>query len=415
MLVPGQLIEVTIMGNNIEHYKNLGYDVKFKDTIYVPPEHLTPSSHKTVSVQCDLCKTIVPKTYEGYVQQHTYGLDTCNKCKNIKRKQTSLRIYGTDNPNQSQQVKDKYRNTCLNRYGCVSTSQVPEVREKITQTFINNYGVDNPMKDTTIKNKLKETFIENYGVDNPQKYKEIREKTTQTCIEKYGTKLASQNQDVKKKVQQVCIEKYGYDNPMKNTEIQNKLKETMLEKYGVENPFSSNQVKEKIKQTMLEKYNVEHYSQSLEFKEKYKQTSLERYGVQHPFQNDEIKNKATQTLCGNGKQRTSSQQLQLYEIIKRKYSNAELNYPFGSCSLDIFICINNINLDIEYDGWYWHQNKQVDLKRDKFLQSQGFKTLRIKSGTLLPTEEELFGSIDYLVNTEHHFKEIILSDWKEGV
>ena len=29
------------------------------------------------------------------------------------------------------------------------------------------------------------------------------------------------------------------------------------------------------------------------------------------------------------------------------------------------------------------------------------------------TAEELFDAIDYLVNTEHHFKEIILSDWKE--
>ena len=29
------------------------------------------------------------------------------------------------------------------------------------------------------------------------------------------------------------------------------------------------------------------------------------------------------------------------------------------------------------------------------------------------TEQELFDAIDYLVNTEHHFKEIILSDWKE--
>lgn len=34
------------------------------------------------------------------------------------------------------------------------------------------------------------------------------------------------------------------------------------------------------------------------------------------------------------------------------------------------------------------------------------------SGHLLPTEQELFDAIDYLVNTEHHFKEIILSDWK---
>ena len=76
--------------------------------------------------------------------------------------------------------------------------------------------------------------------------------------------------------------------------------------------------------------------------------------------------------------------------------------------------MDSIKIDVEYDGWFWHQDKHKDLKRDKFLQSQGFKVLRVRSGVQLPTEEELFEAIDYLVNTEHHFKEIILSDWKEG-
>ena len=58
-------------------------------------------------------------------------------------------------------------------------------------------------------------------------------------------------------------------------------------------------------------------------------------------------------------------------------------------------------------------DKMKDLRRDRFLWSEGIKTLRIRSGILLPTEQELFDAIDYLVNTEHHFKEIILSDWKE--
>ena len=55
MLVPNQLIQITIMGNNMQHYRELGYDVKFKDIIYVPPEHLTPSCAKKVKVTCDVC------------------------------------------------------------------------------------------------------------------------------------------------------------------------------------------------------------------------------------------------------------------------------------------------------------------------------------------------------------------------
>ena len=86
---------------------------------------------------------------------------------------------------------------------------------------------------------------------------------------------------------------------------------------------------------------------------------------------------------------------------------------FSQCSLDIFIEVNGVKIDIEYDGSYWHQNQQKDIKRDKFLQSHGFKTLRVRSGHLLPNEQELFDAIDYLVSTEHHFKEIVLSDWKK--
>ena len=47
--------------------------------------------------------------------------------------------------------------------------------------------------------------------------------------------------------------------------------------------------------------------------------------------------------------------------------------------------------------------------------SKNIKILRIRSGELLPTEQELFEAIDYLVSTEHKFKAIILSDWKEEV
>ena len=66
------------------------------------------------------------------------------------------------------------------------------------------------------------------------------------------------------------------------------------------------------------------------------------------------------TLCKKGECPTSKQQLELFEIIKNKYSFVELNYPYSSCVLDIYICINNIKIDIEYDGWYWHQDQQRD-------------------------------------------------------
>ncbi len=250
-----------------------------------------------------------------------------------------------------------------------------------------------------------------YGIDACKKC--APHKTILVMQEKYGVKTALQNEMFLEKAKQTNIIKYGCESPMQNDEVKNKVMQTNLQKYNVRTPFESDEIQKKIIKTNIERYGVSNPSQSPIIRERVKQTCFERYGVEHTSQVKEFKEKAIKTLTENCVIPTSSQQIQIYEMIKNKYPNAELNYPFSTCSLDTFVCINGVNLDVEYDGSYWHQNKQKDIKRDKFLQSQGFKTLRIRSGHKIPTEEELFDAIDYLVNTEHHFKEIILSDWKE--
>lgn len=235
----------------------------------------------------------------------------------------------------------------------------------------------------------------------------------QKCFEKYGNQHISAVPEIREKIKRTWINKYGTVHPLQNKEILAKLRQTNLEIYGVEYVGQNEEVKKKIKNTCMDKYGVEHLFQSEEIQDKIRQTNLERYGFTSPMKNAEIASKVRESLTENGTGKVSKQQIQLHKMIKNKYPNAELNYPFSTCSLDIFVCINNIKIDVEYDGSYWHQDKQRDIKRDKFLQSQGLKTLRIRSGHLIPTEQELFDAIDYLVNTEHHFKEIILPDWKE--
>ena len=329
MLVPNQLVEVRVGVKTLKHYKSLGYNIKCFDVIMVPPEHLTPGSNVKVQVQCDICKEVILRSYEHYIELHSDGLDTCNKCKSVKS-----------------------RKTCMDKYGVEYVTQVD-----------------------SIKNLTKERNLEKYGVVHPMKLKETQKKAHQTNLQKYGVEY-----------------------PAQSSSIQEKQKKTMLDRYGAEHVFLVPEIKQRISNTIKEKYGVENISQSDEIKEKKKNTLIEHYGVYNAFQIDSIP--------------TSSQQLRLYKIIKSKYPSAELNYPYSTCSLDIFVEIDDVKIDIEYDGSYWHQDKQKDIKRDKFLQSNGFKTLRVRSGHLLPTEQELFDAIDYLVNTEHHFKEIILSDWK---
>lgn len=321
MLVPNQLVEVKVVGKTIKHYKELGYNVDVCDVIMVPPEHLTNGSHSDVDVICDICGENITRPYKRYLECHTNGYDTCEKCK-----------------------QTKLRDTCINRYGVSNPMLVPEFKERLTNTLMNLYGVNSVSKLEYIQKQKIETLQRNFGVTNP----------------------------------------------MFSEDVRNKLKATMIEKYGCENPM-----------------------QNKEINEKAQLTNLQKYGVRNPQQNSEIKAKTMQTLLQRGSVPTSKQQIELYEMVNGRHKNAQLNFPFESCLLDIFVDINGVKIDIEYDGSYWHHDQQRDLKRDKFLQSHGFKTLRVRSGHLLPTEQELFDAIDYLVDTEHHFKEIILSDWKE--
>ena len=300
MLVPNQLIQVKVIGITLEHYRNLGYDVNIFDTIMVPPEHLTSGSKAFVDVKCDICGDIIRRQYKKYIKSHTYGFDTCGRCKT-----------------------NKTQRTCFDKY-----------------------GVDNPMHVLDVKEKLQNTIRLKFGVDNISQLEEIKQKKMNTFQQRYGVNWAMESEDIKNKVKQTCLKKYGCTNSM---------------------------------------------------------------------QNETIRAKAMSTLCKNGNTPTSSQQIEVYNILKQYYDTTKLNYPFSLLSLDIFVCINNIKIDVEYDGWFWHQDKQKDLQRDKFLQSKGFKVLRIRSGELLPTEQELLDAINYLINTEHKFKEIILSDWKEEV
>ena len=275
MLVPGQLIQVKINNQNKEHFQILGYEVQCGETIMVPPTELTRGCSVEVQVICDFCGELIIKPYSRYLSQHTYNLDCCKQCSTIKQKSI------------------------------------------------------------------------------------------------------------------------------------------MLKKYGVENPFESEEIKDKIKETVLSKYGVEYFSQTDEHREKTKLTNLSKYGYEYPNQNPLIKAKAIKTFAENGTVPTSSQQIQIHNIVQKKYPEAQLNYPLAPFSLDVFVCIDGVKIDIEYDGSHWHQDPQKDIKRDKIIQSQEIKTIRIRSGRLVPNEQDLFDAIDCLVQTDRRFVEIILSDWKK--
>ena len=209
-----------------------------------------------------------------------------------------------------------------------------------------------------------------------------------------------------------CVHKL----PEFQKEIRRRIKETNKKKYGEEVPVRNQKVKEKMINTWNKKYGGHPMNNPL-IKDIFLTTVNEKYGGNSPLCSPDVYEKAQKTLKEKGDIPTSSQQLELFETLKLLYPNSvcELNYSLSRVNLDIFLKINNVCIDIEYDGKYWHSGKereQYDRRRDEFVKSQGYKILRIKSKHKIPTVKELTSIIEKMIKEDKKYYEIILSDWK---
>lgn len=237
--------------------------------------------------------------------------------------------------------------------------------------------------------KSKQTLLEKHGVTNPMKLEETKEKIRKTCLEKYGVENLMDSEIIKEKQKKTCLEKYGVENVLLRPDIQEKSKKAIKEKYGVDSALKLEWVKEKIKKSCLEKY-----------------------GVEKPFQSEIIRKKAQKSLQEQGKVNTSSQQLKIYNLLKEEFEKCYLNFPLGDLSLDCAIEVNNVKIDIEYDGHYWHKNlKQKDRARDEIVKKQGYKILRIEGEKIIPSKEEISEKINILLNTDRYFEQLYTKDY----
>lgn len=87
----------------------------------------------------------------------------------------------------------------------------------------------------------------------------------------------------------------------------------------------------------------------------------------------------------------SKPQRELYLLIKQYYPDAELEYPIQTKYSVRFadIAIPSLKIDIEYDGEFWHKNKQLDELRDKHLSEVGWVTIRFNKNNIKVQLNEL--------------------------
>lgn len=157
-----------------------------------------------------------------------------------------------------------------------------------------------------------------------------------------------------------------------------------------------NNNRKKAKRTCLKKYGVENVSQIEEVKEKKKETCLENNGYEHWVGSDEHvdwMNNGGAAYCNRFIKNPSKPQLELFELCQSLLPYPILNYPCLKYSIDI--AIPSLNIAIEYDGSYWHQNFKYDRYRQEQIENEGWKFLRYIDE--IPTPELLKKDVDKLL------------------
>lgn len=89
-----------------------------------------------------------------------------------------------------------------------------------------------------------------------------------------------------------------------------------------------------------------------------------------------------------------------------------LNYPVNRYRIDIALITDKLMIAVEYDSWYFHDSER-DAQRDQVLLSLGWRVLRIKSGSLLPSRKVLLAALERVIAGERCV-EIVLHDWEQN-
>lgn len=168
-----EYVNVKIINHNINHYKNLGYNVKCGNIIEIPTAHLSKGSHIKIQVMCEECKSIKLVKYQDYYNSITnYKYYSCNKCKG-KQKKFYKENYGVENVSQLQETKDKKIQKSLEKYGVINVFQSEKIKEKSKITCIEKYGTEYASQSEIILEKSKNTRIDRKLQTSPEKLTEL--------------------------------------------------------------------------------------------------------------------------------------------------------------------------------------------------------------------------------------------------
>lgn len=134
------------------------------------------------------------------------------------------------------------------------------------------------------------------------------------------------------------------------------------------------------------------------------ETCEERYGGKSSQCSLDVRKKTMNTRMNNGNIPISKQESAMIELLREIYGkeNCIPQYILDRIAFDCLLIIDDVKIDVEYDGKYWHRDEHKDIRRDYFTISKGYKVLRFRGNYAIPTKEQIVNGVNYLVNSEHH-------------
>jgi hypothetical protein len=271
--------------------------------------------------------------------------------------------------------REGYKKYCSNK--CSANSQ--ETKDKLKNTSLEKWGVEHYSKTIEYVQKVKNTSIERFGVDNYAKTSDFIEKSKKTFLSKWGV-----------------------DSFTKTSEYLEKSKKTSLINWGVDFPIQSDIIKERIKNSNIKKYGVSHIFESNNYRDLNFNISLNpNYisydsglnlfncdcGEQHTFniKTDDYygrlkSNNKLCTVCYPISSSPSVKEKMLLNFIKSVY-DGEIISNFRSGSLEIDIYLPQLNIGFEFNGIWWHSDRYKDkwyhIKKTDYFKNIGIRIFHI--------------------------------------
>ena len=315
---------------------------------------------------------------------------TCGRkdCFVQKRKETSIKNWGVDNPKKHKDVIEKTKKSILETYDGKHYMFDDKIRNKFNETMMNRYGVKWAQENAEIKSKSANTWNNNINKEeiinnrnlllinkSEDEKKMIETKKLNTKIKNYGL-IENCNKIMKEKSEQTCLEKYGKPHHFCNGEIQAKR----IKSYET---TIINKIKNKLPYHIVfnsKKYNKNETDCYLNLTCKKCNSNFDinrQLFIFRQFSDIEICLICNPIISGKSKA-----ELNLLEFIRSNYAgeiienSTHIIHPF---ELDIFL--PELKIAFEYNGLYWHSDiyKENDyhLNKSKKCEKLGIELFHI--------------------------------------